>query len=243
MSLLTRTWAQLKSNWKKASVGVRSAIIAGLFVLAAAVLSILLPLVVRYIDNRPNLVIQTISPVVVDSTSGVSIVLKNNSAMAESVSRGELLFRQRGRPIATGGWTTYQLTGEVNTQGSISGKATTVPDTSSQRMISFPVKGSIEMYNAGGWDLRMTFNLHEELPPNTHLSIAVLLPQSLEITEQGGLGGVLAEPNLAKYVSGDSKKHFQLTRFLKERGETGLSAEITYGNAHTTTYKGLIKLE
>jgi hypothetical protein len=241
MSVLTRRWERLKSSWKKASVGVRSAIVGGLFVLAAASITILLPLIVRHLENRPNLVIQAISPVVVDSTSGISIVLANNSGVTESVSRGELEFRQSGGPIATAGWRTYQLTGEVNPEGRIKGKAKTA-DALPEHVVSFPVQGSIRMYDTGGWELRIAFNLNEELPPKSHLSLAVLLPESMEVTGEGGLSGALADPYMKNYVSGDSKKYFQLTQFLRERGKTALSAEITYGSAHTTTYKGSINL-
>jgi hypothetical protein len=219
---------------------VVASIVGGAFVLLAAFIGLLVPIVSHYLGRYSNVVPTKAVPVTITSRSGVSIVLSNKSEIPESLTNVQITLSQTGSRTMIAGYRTYLISGEVDYAGSISGSAETLYDQLPDASVSFPVDGHVKVWSTGGWQLQIDVPVQEEIDGNGHFFIVLLLPDSMDVPSKSWL---LGARNLGDYVSGESEKVFHLKRFLSDVGPMAIEVKIIYGEEQTGTYKSVIKFQ
>jgi hypothetical protein len=228
-----------KPNWIDESVQVpaytRKTKVAAV---ALVVLSLVPAVFAGYKTAFPNkhVVTTSVVPVTIKSNSGVSVSITNRSNLPESLSEIRLTLSQTGIPIQTAGWRTYSIAGSIDSNGLVVGSAET-QYPQSETFIKYSVKGQMKRWNGGGWQLEIEVPLREEIDGNGHSFIALLLPDSMDVTSESNYGGLV---DLGDYLTGDSRNVFQLKRFLTESEKMRVDVTLTYGDGESSTYKGVI---
>lgn len=224
-----------RSKNDSSSVALKVAVVAGVFGVAATLVTLLAQFVSYKQSRNVNVVATDISAVQVGARRGLNLAVENNSDIPASVTHIYLEFWQSGSPAASAGWKLYEFVGSVDKAGRITGSTqTSYPGLMDS--VKFPATGSLKLYNAGGWQLQIATPLREEIPANGHLWLTIILPVTLQVigdTEVLSIGAI----NARTYISQDG---FQLLSFLQDRGKTGLSLRMNYDEGRTAKYKGSI---
>lgn len=217
----------------------RTTVVAGGFVLIAALIGLIIPFISHFLRHAPELLITHVTSSAINSQIAIDILLRNNADVPESVTGLELTLWQTGPPLKMIGRTIYELRAKFHDDtGQIEGQVTDFSEASSDLMITHPVTGKLVVHDRGDWSVRFTLPLREELKANGHRSVLVVFPESMEVT--GTSIGILNRLLGKTHTLSQSNKALDLTKFLKARGQLGIKLKVTYGEGDTDTYKGTI---
>ena len=238
------------------SVGVKAAIVGGIFVVLAAVIT-LLPWTAdrRSQAQRETPAVQIIDLVylAIERKIGVNAILWNRSGRACAVTSFSLIWSQGEPPEPPPPFAyvivpnrVYSLEPRIDVsketwKGAVKGTVSPPREKTNVHAIKYLIAGSCHVYPNGAWFFSFDFPIREQLDHDDHVSISVVIPESIPITGIGrksGEGYPSVLPDLGRHTTGDPPNEFRLQAFLKDRGVTDLTLLVTYADdRHTTLTK------
>ena len=228
--------------WKSWPVSTRNTIIAGFFLVLAAVITGLWYYWPPRAAKSPQLTITDVAPANVDARTGLDAVLWNRSDVPESITSVSLTLSQQPRRVPTAATGTmarsvYDLSGTVEfrpaQQASITGTVQPRTTDAMEQPVSHPLSATISQDVLGLFEIACRFSLREELPANSHLSIVLLLPETMHVSDAHAT-------TLLDYVSGSPPTEFHLVQLLRDSGRLRVTFTVTYAEGKTATYQGFM---
>jgi hypothetical protein len=228
---------------KKMRANVSSPIIAGIFVIAAALLTGFGPGIWRYIENRPDVQIQDVVTVQKGKSVGVDIVLRNKSASPQAITSFGVEWSQgRGQNNPPFVFAIreprkiyfLQPTIEIVSREEIAvhGNAESAEDERSVKGINYALSGSFSIWGANDWHLGFGCPIRAELAAGDHLFLTLFFPEQISISHVQTAAEI---PLLDRYVSMNSTE-LNLRQFLKETGPINLTFNIDYDDSRRARF-------
>src|SRR5512138_2212020 len=223
-----RTW------WKNASDTIRAAIIGGIVTIIVA----LIPLAQNFITSFSEVKILEASPVLIDSKNALEIVVWNQSNVPQAITKIKINFWQDSHPLQIIGETTYELQGALDTDsGVIYGNEQT--NSNNGEVIKYGFSGGLSVADRGGWGLELVLPIREELNPNEHRSIIIIIPKKFSIIPTKDRQPRLAGTFINEYINSGQQNEFIILDFLRDMGVIGINCELTYSDG-TSRYNKTI---
>jgi hypothetical protein len=211
-----RTW------WTKTSDTIKAALIGGVVTIIVA----LIPFVQYFAASFSEVKILEASPVVIDSRNALELVVWNQSNVAQAITKIKINFMQDSQ-LDIIGQTTYELEGTLDTNsGIISGNEQT--NSNIGEAVNYGFSGGLSVADRGAWGLELVLPIREELSPNEHRSIIIIIPEKFSIRPTTDRQPRLMGTFINKYIDSNQSNEFALLDFLKDMGNMGISCELTY---------------
>lgn len=131
------------------------------------------------------------------------------------------------------GSTTYLLNGSLDiSTGEIRGSTKRKETPPSNQEPSRPITAKLTIPNAGGWSIDVGTSVRDEISPNSHLSLVVVLPIEMKIIRSNPSFYEFLGMNPGKlpkqYISEGPNKGFAFAKFISECGNVDVNVEVTY---------------
>ncbi len=152
---------------------IAAAVVAGLFVLTAA----LIPVISKRLGKEPDVRIINLAVAATNSRPALDIVLWNKSEVAQPITSVSLSLSQKEPPIYTGQMAQriYELEAQLEVfskeSGGVKGSVRPSQSRMAHASVLHAISGSWRFRDQGSWSLSFVVPIQEELPPEKHLSL------------------------------------------------------------------------
>jgi hypothetical protein len=175
----------------------------------------------------------------------LDILIKNNSDVPNGISHLHISFGQSGPPLHLVAYTTYLLNGSLDiTTGEMSGFTKTLP---LNKEPSRPFSGKLIILPSGEWSINVVSSVREEVPPNTHGRVVVVLPVEMKIVRSKPSsyefpGMDIGKP-IKQYISERPDKGFAFAKFISECGNVDVNIQVTYADGRISNKRQVIAFQ
>lgn len=200
----------IKTYWNSLTPNVRGAIVGATL---TALLAVVGTVVMKYyLDRRPNLEIINVITSTFAEAPAIEITLRNNADIPE-LTTSLILFLSNLQQLApftpsSGHVPIYEAEPVLKSTGDISGCVRDADKTSINRFLCRPLKGALSLLSYGDWRLQFVLPIQEEIPPHSHLSIAIVFQKTMNIPMEKLPEGIFNHLLVKRYLSGGHKKSF-----------------------------------